>query len=560
MSMMIHQSGIDAAINAQADGFSGATLSYVDLFDGNNKIKRLDLVGVQVIEPSRIYVVAQDSTTESYDVTKMDFITDGGVLFATVQHDDGSVIQSKGSTTTLILAEQLNLSAAPGSVAPSGDVSIYAPQATESLLGTAEIATQDEANGTTDDTRFITPKKLYNRTATTSRRGVVELATQSETDAGTSTSRVITAATLKSRLASFTRNATETIKGFVEIATQTEANGGTDDTKAITPKKLNSRTATESRRGVAEVATQAEANAGTDDSRIITPKKLWSILTSKFARIDVRPKFSQGINTGGKPIFFSESGDSNIDHIWHDDAGNVYHFVSDGELNQTGSANIKVGGIQLSSGARVTAISDSATSTSKTTLATSYAVDVARDDGTRQATESTRGQAEIATQSEVDAGTTHTRMVTPKTLASRLNSFARNATESIKGFVEIATQAEVNAGTNDSNAVTPKKLRAGFSYNFSSDHGYMALPSWLGGFIFQWGISVTGADGTSVVTFPVTFPTSTFITLMNSFEARFVSTDTYTSIGEYTQTSAKFYIARNNSGVIIGLRWFAIGH
>ncbi|AMO55626.1 putative bacteriophage tail fiber protein [Endozoicomonas montiporae CL-33] len=559
MSMMIHQSGIDAAINAQADGFSGATLSYVDLFDGNNKIKRLDLVGVQVIEPSRIYVVAQDSTTESYDVTKMDFITDGGALFATVQHDDGSVIQSKGSTTTLILAEQLNLSAAPGSVAPSGDVSIYAPQATESLLGTAEIATQDEANGSTDDTRFITPKKLYNRTATTSRRGVVELATQSETDAGTSTSRVITAATLKSRLASFTRNATETIKGFVEIATQTEANGGTDDTKAITPKKLNSRTATESRRGVAEVATQAEADAGTDDSRIITPKKLWSILTSKFARTDVRPKFNEGINTGGKPIVYSGSG-TNLDHIWYDDGDNEFHMVADASEGSEGNANLKLGGIQLSSGTKVTGVSDSATSTSSTTLATSKAVDVARDDGTRQATESTRGQAEIATQAEVDAGTTHTRMVTPKTLASRLNSFARNATESIKGFVEIATQAEVNAGTNDSNAVTPKKLRAGFSYNFSSDHGYMALPSWLGGFIFQWGISVTGADGTSVVTFPVTFPTSTFITLMNSFEARFVSTDTYTSIGEYTQTSAKFYIARNNSGVIIGLRWFAIGH
>ena len=398
MSMIIHQSGIDAAINAQADGFSGATLSYVDLFDGSTKIKRQELKGVQVIEPSRIYVVAQDSTTDTYDITKMEFITDGGVLFATVQHDDGSVIQSKGPATAMVLAEQLNLSAAPGSVAPSGDVSIYAPQATESLLGTAEIATQGEVDSGTDHTRIVTPK------------------------------------TLKSRLASFVRNATESVKGFVEIATQTEANGSSDDSRAITAKKLYNRTATESRRGVAELATQTEADAGTDDSRIITPKKLWALLTVKFARKDIRPTFDEGINTGGKPIVYSGSG-TNVDHIWYDDGDNEFHLVADKEEGAAGNANVKVGGIQLNTGVRVTGVSDSATSTSKTTLATSYAVDVARDDGTRQATESQRGQAEIATQAETDAGTNHTRMVTPKTLASRLTSIIASGSNGYGEYV-----------------------------------------------------------------------------------------------------------------------------
>ena len=395
MSMIIHQSGIDAAINAQADGFSGATLSYVDLFDGTTTIKRLDLEAVQVIEPSRIYVVAQDSTTDTYDITKMEFITDGGVLFATVQHDDGSVIQSKGPATAMVLAEQLNLSAAPGSVAPSGDVSIYAPQATESLLGTAELATQ------------------------------------------------------------------------------------------------------------------AEADAGTDDSRIITPKKLWALLTAKFARKDIRPTFSEGINTGGKPIVYSGSG-TNVDHIWYDDGDNEFHLVADKEEGAAGNANVKVGGIQLNTGVRVTGVSDSATSTSKTTLATSYAVDVARDDGTRQATESQRGQAEIATQAEVDAGTNHERIVTPKTLKSRLASFTRNATETVKGFVEIATQAETETGTDDSKAVTPKKLRWGFSY-YLGQSGYIKLPNWLHGAIIQWGAVVITNGGQDVlVTFPLAFPNQVF--------------------------------------------------
>ena len=517
MSMIIHQSGIDAAINAQADGFSGATLSYVDLFDGSTKVKRQELKGVQVIEPSRIYVVAQDSTTETYDITKMEFITDGGVLFATVQHDDGSVIQSKGPATAMVLAEQLNLSAAPGSVAPSGDVSIYAPQATEDLLGTAEIATQDEANGNTDDTRFITPKKLYNRSASTSRRGVVELATQSETDTGTSTVRAIVPATLASRLLSFTRNATETVSGFAELATQTEA------------------------------------DAGTDDSRIITPKKLWSILTAKFARIDERPTFDEGINTGGKPIIYSGSG-TNVDHIWYHDGDNEFHLVADKEEGAEGNANLKIGGIQLTSGVKVTGVSDSATSTSKTTLASSYAVDVARDDGTRQATETQRGQAEIATQAETDAGTNHTRMVTPKTLASRLGSFVRNATETVKGFLRVGTQSEVNAGVLDNVAVTPKTLRYGFVY----DYDYIAFPSWLGGLVIQWGYFSLGAGQSILITQPIAFPFKRFFTLA---QPQLVSNGTtpLCFVTDPTPGGAQFTI-RNRSTVSSGQSyWVALG-
>ena len=466
MSMIIHQSGIDAAINAQADGFSGATLSYVDLFDGSTKIKRQELKGVQVIEPSRIYVVAQDSTTETYDITKMEFITDGGVLFATVQHDDGSVIQSKGPATAMVLAEQLNLSAAPGSVAPSGDVSIYAPQATEDLLGTAEIATQDEANGNTDDTRFITPKKLYNRSASTSRRGVVELATQSETDTGTSTVRAIVPATLASRLLSFTRNATETVNGFAELATQTEA------------------------------------DAGTDDSRIITPKKLWSILTAKFARIDERPTFDEGINTGGKPIIYSGSG-TNVDHIWYHDGDNEFHLVADREEGAVGNANLKIGGIQLTSGVKVTGVSDSATSTSKTTLASSYAVDVARDDGTRQATETQRGQAEIATQAETDAGTDHTRMVTPKTLASRLTSLA-------EGLFKSA--AYLDAGQNDGQVALLGNGGAYVVQSGSNANGNYRI--WSDGAIEQWGFNFNLIGGGASINFPIPFSSATSYTFL----------------------------------------------
>lgn len=62
--------------------------------------------------------------------------------------------------------------------------SIITPQATETVQGKAEIATQGETNGSTDDSRFITPRKLHNRTATTSRTGIAEVATSTEVTDG----------------------------------------------------------------------------------------------------------------------------------------------------------------------------------------------------------------------------------------------------------------------------------------------------------------------------------------------------------------------------------------
>lgn len=49
---------------------------------------------------------------------------------------------------------------------------------------------------------------------------------------------------------------------------------------------------------------------------------------------------------------------------------------------------------------------------------------------------------------------------------------------------------------------------AGFVLSAGSP-GYLKLPSWLGGLIFQWGASVFGTSVTAV-TFPIAFPTSAY--------------------------------------------------
>lgn len=50
----------------------------------------------------------------------------------------------------------------------------------------------------------------------------------------------------------------------------------------------------------------------------------------------------------------------------------------------------------------------------------------------------------------------------------------------------VATQAQVNAGTSDQTLVTPLRMRFGFSAQFTSS-GYLIFPTWMGSFIIQWG-------------------------------------------------------------------------
>jgi hypothetical protein len=110
--------------------------------------------------------------------------------------------------------------------------------------------------------------------ASTTVKGIVELATNAETQAGTDAVRAVTPAGLASRVAS------TTAQGLVELADNTETQTGSDATRAVTPAGLSSRTATESRSGVIAIATQGGVTVGTDDAAAITPLKLATRLQS----------------------------------------------------------------------------------------------------------------------------------------------------------------------------------------------------------------------------------------------------------------------------------------
>lgn len=84
-----------------------------------------------------------------------------------------------------------------------------------------------------------------------------------------------------------------------------------------------------------------------------------------------------------------------------------------------------------------------------------------------------------------------------------------DASETVSGIAEIATNAETSTGTDDTKIITPLKLKNGFAISLTPN-GYIKFPSWLGGFVIQWGTSSTpvAANSGVDVTFAMVFPTS----------------------------------------------------
>lgn len=80
------------------------------------------------------------------------------------------------------------------------------------------------------------------------------------------------------------------------------------------------------------------------------------------------------------------------------------------------------------------------------------------DAKTGQATETTAGIAEVATNAETLAGSSDTVVVTPLKLQYMIDN--KGATTSAKGTVELATNAETITGTDTERAVTPAGLSA----------------------------------------------------------------------------------------------------
>lgn len=119
----------------------------------------------------------------------------------------------------------------------------------------------------------------------------------------------------------------------------------------------------------------------------------------------------------------------------------------------------------------------------------------------------------------------------------------------ISSILQLGTAANRNVGTGPANNLVPDM--GSFIRSLASS-GYQNIP---GGMLLQWGTAaISGSGTTSSVTYPIPFPTSTFLILMCDTGG---ATTTY---GTTNRTTSGFTAVRNiSSGNTVGF-YFALGN
>ncbi|KII27495.1 phage tail protein [Pseudomonas fluorescens] len=139
-----------------------------------------------------------------------------------------------------------------------------------------------------------------------------------------------------------------------------------------------------------------------------------------------------------------------------------------------------------------------------------------------------------------------------------LAALATQATEIKLGTAKIATQAQTDEGTDDSTIVTPKKLRLGFLASLTPN-GYVAFPSWLGGFTIQWGLG-SYVDKTPI-SFTLAYANACFVVLATDGTVATAAASDVVTYGAAPETLSKTgFLLRSSLGGIGGnVFWLSVG-
>lgn len=167
----------------------------------------------------------------------------------------------------------------------------------------------------------------------------------------------------------------------------------------------------------------------------------------------------------------------------------------------------------------------------------------------------------IASQAEAEANDASADNTKPMSALRVFQAIAKRvvqATEAIVGSAKVATQAQTNAGTDDATIVTPKKLRAGFLSNLAAT-GYIVFPSWLGGFVVQWGSVSLAQDAITAMTFPLAFPTQCVFALASGTKSS-ISTNAQLQTAMNCTVKSTTGASFANDDSVQTAQWFAIGY
>ncbi|HBA9969232.1 TPA: phage tail protein [Escherichia coli] len=211
-----------------------------------NEIKLLTTIGGKVVSPDTIHVTAKDDSKDEYVVHTIGLYTNKGTLFAVYSQEQAII--NKASSTIALISSDIAIKTLDTKNITFGDIEFINPPATETVVGVARFANEQEIDAGTDDSLAVSAKRLKQAIvkheqsrnhpdATLTSKGFVQLssATNSTSETLAATPKAVKAAYDLANAKYTAQDATTARKGIVQLSSATNS---TSETLAATPKAV----------------------------------------------------------------------------------------------------------------------------------------------------------------------------------------------------------------------------------------------------------------------------------------------------------------------------------
>ncbi|EIZ5897328.1 tail fiber protein [Escherichia coli] len=211
-----------------------------------NEIKRLTTIGGKVVSPDTIHVTAKDDSKDEYVVHTIGLYTNKGTLFAVYSQEQAII--NKASSTIALISSDIAIKTLDTKNITFGDIEFINPPATETVVGVARFANEQEIDAGTDDSLAVSAKRLKQAIvkheqsrnhpdATLTSKGFVQLssATNSTSETLAATPKAVKAAYDLANGKYTAQDATTARKGIVQLSSATNS---TSEKLAATPKAV----------------------------------------------------------------------------------------------------------------------------------------------------------------------------------------------------------------------------------------------------------------------------------------------------------------------------------
>ncbi|EFG1984398.1 phage tail protein [Escherichia coli] len=211
-----------------------------------NEIKRLTTIGGKVVSPDTIHVTAKDDSKDEYVVHTIGLYTNKGTLFAVYSQEQAII--NKASSTIALISSDIAIKTLDTKNITFGDIEFINPPATETVVGVARFANEQEIDDGTDDSLAVSAKRFKQAIvkheqsrnhpdATLTSKGFVQLssATNSASETLAATPKAVKAAYDLANGKYTAQDATTARKGIVQLSSATNS---TSETLAATPKAV----------------------------------------------------------------------------------------------------------------------------------------------------------------------------------------------------------------------------------------------------------------------------------------------------------------------------------